>query len=174
MDSLGGMMKRKFSAGFLLLAFAVVLLSCSSGDSAKFVTNAAQGGLTEVELGRLATQKAASDAVRNFGMQMVQDHTRANAELKSIAARKNIQAPGDMSSSQKSSMEKLSKLSGTDFDKEYMSNMVKDHENDVKDFENQANKGTDSDVKAFAAKTLPTLRKHLQMARDVASQVGAK
>ena len=109
--------------------------------------------------------------MRNFGMQMVQDHTKANTELKAVATRKNITVSSEMSSSQKSTIEKLSKLSGAEFDKEYMSNMVKDHEADVKEFQTQANKGNDPEVKAFAAKTLPTLQKHLQMARDVANQV---
>jgi putative membrane protein len=79
-----------------------------------------------------------------------------------------------MNSDQKATMDKLSKLSGSDFDNEYMSDMVKDHEADAKEFENQANKGTDADIKAFAAKTLPMIQRHLQMARDVANQVAAK
>jgi putative membrane protein len=150
---------------------ALALVACTGGDSKKFVSDAAEGGLMEVELGRLAMQKTGNDAVRNFGMQMVQDHSRANSELKAVAARKHIEVPTQLSSNQKSTLDKLSKLSGADFDKEYMSNMVKDHEADVKEFETQANKGNDPDVKAFAAKTLPTLQKHLQMARDVNNQV---
>lgn len=167
-------MKRNWFVCILLLTLSGTFYGCSGGDSKKFVADAAQGGMMEVELGRLATQKAGSDAVRNFGMEMVQDHTRANNELKAVAARKNIEVPSDMSSSQKSTLDKLSKLSGAEFDKQYMSDMVSDHESDVKEFETQSNKGNDADVKAFAAKTLPTLQKHLQMARDVANQVGAK
>ena len=79
-----------------------------------------------------------------------------------------------MSSSQKSTIEKLSKLSGAEFDKEYMSDMVKDHEEDVEEFETQANKGADPEIKAFAGKALQTLQSHLQMAREVAKKVGAK
>ena len=71
-------------------------------------------------------------------------------------------------------MDKLSKLSGAEFDKEYMSEMVKDHENDAKEFQTQANEGTDPDIKAFAAKTLTIIQEHLKMARDVAKKVGAK
>jgi putative membrane protein len=71
-------------------------------------------------------------------------------------------------------IEKLSKLSGAEFDKEYMSDMVKDHEEDVKDFQTQGNDGTDPDIKAFASKTLPILQGHLQMARDAAKKVGAQ
>jgi len=164
-------MKAKIFLGIASTLCAIALAGCSSGDSRKFVSDAAEGGMMEVELGRLAMQKAGSDAVRNFGMQMVQDHTKANTELKAVATRKNITVPSEVSSSQKSTIEKLSKLSGAEFDKEYMSNMVKDHEADVKEFQTQANKGNDPEVKAFAAKTLPTLQKHLQMARDVANQV---
>jgi len=164
-------MKTKIFLWIVSMICAVALLGCSRGDSKKFISDAAEGGMMEVELGRLAMQKAGSDAVRNFGVQMVQDHTRANTELKAVAARKDIDVPNDLSSSQKSTIDTLSKLSGADFDKEYMSNMVKDHKADVKEFETQANKGNDPEVKAFAAKTLPTLQKHLQMARDVANQV---
>ncbi len=151
----------------------LALVACMGGDSKKFVSDAAEGGMLEVELGRLAMQKGGSEAVRNFGIQMVEDHSRANSELKAVAARKNIELPKDLSSSQKSTLDKLSKLSGAEFDKEYMSNMVKDHETDVKEFQTQANKGNDPDVKAFAAKTLPTLQKHLQMARDVNNRVSS-
>ena len=153
----------------------VLALSCSSAkDSIKFAPTAAQGGLAEVELGRLAVQRAADPAVKEFGQRMVTDHSRANAELKAVAARKNIQLPTDLSSSQKSTMDKLSKLSGAEFDREYMSDMVKDHETDVKEFETQAKEGTDTEVKEFATKTLPTLQAHLQMARNVARKVGAQ
>ena len=166
------MRPRIISAFPLLLAAA--LLSCSSPDSKKFSSAAAQGGLTEVELGRLAVQRGSNPAVKDFGQQMIEDHSRANNELKAIASRKNIALPADLNSDQKAIMDKLSKLSGAEFDKEYMSDMVKDHEADAKEFENQANKGTDADIKAFAGKTLPMIQRHLQMARDVANQVAAK
>ena len=167
-------MSKSLFVCFVVFAAGLLLIGCSSGDSKKFVGDAAQGGMLEVELGRLAAQKAGSEDVRNFGIQMVSDHTRANAELKSVAARKNMQVSSELSSSQKSTVDKLAKLSGAEFDKAYMSDMVSDHETDVKEFQTQADKGNDPDVKAFAAKTLPVLQKHLQMARDVASQVGAK
>jgi putative membrane protein len=157
-----------------VLALALVLACSSAKDSAKFANAAAQGGMTEVELGRLALQRAADSSVREFGQKMVTDHTAANAELKSTAARKNLQLPTEVSSDQKSMIEKLSKLSGAEFDKEYMSDMVKDHEEDVKDFQTQGNDGTDPDIKAFASKTLPILQGHLQMARDAAKKVGAQ
>jgi len=166
-------MKQRVVLGLFIL-LSVGILSCSSPDSTKFSSAAAQGGLTEVELGRLAVQRGSNPAVKSFGHQMIEDHSRANSELKTIATRKNIALPTDLNSDQKATMDKLSKLSGSEFDKEYMSDMVKDHEADAKEFESQANKGTDADIKAFAAKTLPMIQRHLQLARDVANQVDAK
>jgi len=82
--------------------------------------------------------------------------------------------PSDMSSDQKSEMDKLGKLSGPEFDKEYMSAMLKDHEDDVKAFQTQSQEGNNPDVKGFATRTLPTLQEHLEMARNAAQKVGAK
>lgn len=159
----------------IIVATPLLMLACSSAkDSAKFANEAAQGGLAEVELGRLAAQKAADPSVREFGQRMVADHSKASAELKAIAARKGMQLPNNINSEQKSEMDKLAKLSGAEFDKEYMSAMVKDHEDDVKAFETQSKEGNDAEVKAFAARTLPTLQDHLQMAREAAQKVGAK
>jgi len=153
----------------------LLILACSSAkDSSKFATNAAQGGMAEVELGRLATQRAGDASVREFGARMIADHSRANSELKSIATQKGIQLPADLNSEQKSEMDKLSKMSGTEFDKEYMSTMLSDHQTDVKDFQTQSQSGNDPEIKAFAGKTLPTLQQHLQMAQQTAQKVGAK
>jgi len=158
----------------LCLIVLLLTLSCSSAkDSPKFAVKAAEGGMAEVALGKLALERAANPAVKEFGQRMVVDHTAANNELKAIAAKKNIQLPTDLDADQKSTVDKLSKLSGAEFDKKYMSDMVKDHEEDVEEFQTQAEKGNDPDIKAFAAKTLPTLQSHLQMAREVSKKVGA-
>jgi putative membrane protein len=169
----GAAMKRH-AISLSLVLVAGLLTGCAVGDSTKFSSAAAQGGLTEVELGRLAVQKASNPAVKSFGQRMIEDHSRANDELKTIATKKNIALPQDLNSDQKTMKDKLSSLVGADFDKQYMSDMVKDHEADAKEFENQANKGTDADIKAFAAKTLPMIQRHLQMARDALNQVSAK
>jgi putative membrane protein len=159
----------------VFVAAPLLILACSSAkDSSKFATNAAQGGMAEVELGRLATQRAGDASVREFGARMVADHSRANTELKSIAGQKGIQLPSDLNSEQKSEVDKLAKMSGAEFDKEYMSAMVKDHETDVKDFQTEASEGNDPEIKSFASKTLPILQGHLQMARDTATKVGAQ
>ena len=153
----------------------LLIVACSQGkDSATFATDAAQGGMAEVEMGRLASERGTDPAVKEFGARMMADHSKANGELKSLAAKKGMQLPGDMNSSQKSELDKLAKLSGADFDKEYMSTMVSDHQTDVKEFETQSKNGNDADIKAFAGKTLPTLQEHLQMAQSAAQKVGAK
>jgi putative membrane protein len=163
-----------FAAPIIVVAPLLILACSSAKDSTKFAANAAQGGMAEVELGRMATQRAGDSSVREFGARMVADHSRANSELKTIAGQKGIQLPAELSSEQKSEMDKLSKMSGAEFDKEYMSAMLKDHQTDVKDFETQSKEGNDPEIKAFAGKTLPTLQQHLQMAQQAAQKVGAK
>ena len=162
------MSRQRMWPGFLCLMAWAVLAGCSSGgDSQKFMVAAARGGLAEVQLGRLAAERGGSDAVKQFGQHMVMDHSKANQELMQLAQRKGVTLPQEISSEQKSEADKLSKLSGPDFDKEYIGYMVKDHEEDVEEFKEQAEKGADADVKAFAAKTLPIIEGHLKMARDL-------
>lgn len=144
----------------------------SSGDR-EFMMKAAIGGMEEVELGRLATQKAASSDVKQFGQRMVDDHSKAGNELKSLAAQKNVTLPMALDKQHQDDVDKLSKLSGAAFDHEYMSMMVKDHVEDVAEFEREATSGADADVKQWAGRTVPTLRQHLQMAQETAGKVGA-
>ena len=136
-----------------------------AGDSA-FVTKAAQGGMAEVKLGELASEKGASAEVKDFGRQMVTDHGKANDELKQLAGSKGITLPRDMGAKHQSEYDRLSKLSGEEFDKAYMQHMVKAHTETVNDFKQESNSGSDSEVKAWAAKTLPTVEHHLQKAKD--------
>lgn len=168
------MFKRIAAITLITIAGACAWSCSSTKDSKDFLTEAAQGGMAEVQLGRLATEHASNSVVKQFGQHMVQDHTQANNELARLAAQKGVTLPQDVNSDQKSEGDKLSKLNGAEFDKEYINYMVKDHEEDVETFQTQANKGTDNDVKNFAAKTLPTLQRHLQMAKEAANQVGAK
>ena len=132
----------------------------------KFVTEAAQGSMMEVQLGQLAQQKGASQAVRNFGQRMVTDHSKALEELKQITSQKGIALPAE-TKSEHSTIEHLQKASGKDFDKAYAEHMVKDHKKDIKEFQKAAKEATDPDVRAFAAKTLPILEAHMSMARDM-------
>jgi putative membrane protein len=136
-----------------------------------FAMKAADGGMAEVELGRLASQKASNDRVKQFGQKMVDDHSKANDALKQAAKQEGIELPADTSAKQKSMMQKLSGLSGAAFDKAYMDAMVKDHVEDVKEFEKASKAPGDSAVKTFASSTLPTLKEHLQMAREIDNEV---
>jgi putative membrane protein len=104
--------------------------------------------------------------VKEFGEQMVTDHTKANDELQAVAAKKNVTLPTDLDAKQAAVRDRLAKESSKKFDRAYMAAMVTDHKEDVAEFE-RASKSSDPDVKAFAAKTLPTLREHLKMAKQV-------
>jgi len=139
----------------------------------KFAMDAAKGGMMEVDLGQLATQKAASQAVKDFGQRMVTDHGKANQQLQQIASQKGMSLPTALPADMKQEREKLAGTSGAEFDKMYMSHMLKDHEKDVKEFEKQAEKGNDPALRSFAQQTLPVLRQHLELAKSVAAQVGA-
>jgi putative membrane protein len=142
----------------------------SSGDS-NFIKEAAQGGMMEVELGKAAQDKASNEKVKEFGKRMEQDHGKANDELKKIASDKGVQLSSDLDKKHKSNVDKLTKLSGAEFDRQYMRNMVSDHKDDIKKFQNQADKGKDPDLKKFASQTLPTLKEHLQLAESASEAV---
>lgn len=137
----------------------------------QFMMKAAQGGMAEVQLGNLAKDHASSASVKTFGQQMVDDHTKANDELKDLAAKKNVTLPADVDAKDKATMDRLSKLNGAAFDKAYMRDMVADHKKDVAEFQKEASSGKDSDVKDWASKTLPTLQHHLQMAQETEREV---
>ena len=137
-----------------------------SGADKTFMMKAAQGGMAEVELGQLATQKAEGQDVKKFGQRMVDDHSKANDQLKSIAQEKGVQLPTDLDAKDKALKDRLSKLSGEQFDRAYMRNMVQDHKKDVAEFQKEANSAKDPDVKNFAQQTLPTLQDHLKMAQQ--------
>ena len=139
--------------------------SLSSSGDRKFVEKAAAGGMAEVKLGQLAVDKGSSQAVKDFGKRMVDDHGKANDELKQLANQKGVTLPTTMDKSSQKEYDKLSKMSGADFDREYMKHMVSDHKKDVSEFKSQANKAKDPDVKQFAQKTLPTLEEHLKLAQ---------
>jgi putative membrane protein len=131
----------------------------------QFIMEAARGGMAEVELGQLASDKAESPAVKQFAQRMVTDHGKANDELKSLAQSKNIMLPTDLDAKHKATKDRLSKLSGAQFDRAYMQDMVSDHQKDVSEFKKQSTSAKDPELKAWAAKTLPTLQEHLQMAQ---------
>lgn len=153
--------------GFTLFASAQQKATQTKSPDQKFVTEAASGSLFEIEAGKLAVQKASKPEVKEFGQTMIDDHSKASQELKTLAASKNIQLPEQMSQKHRQDLEKLSKYSGADFDKNYMEMMVKDHKKDVSEFRKQANDGKDPDLRAWASKKVAALEEHLTMAQDM-------
>jgi putative membrane protein len=144
----------------------------ASGAASSFIMKAAEGGKAEVDLGNLASSKASSADVKSFGQMMVTDHSKANDELASLAGTKGVSLPSAPDAKSKATHDRLDKLSGAAFDKAYMADMVKDHQTDIKEFENAA-KSSDAEVKAFAEKTLPTLRHHLEEAQRINKEVAS-
>jgi putative membrane protein len=161
---------------------ALAIISAASTSSAQqgagkannvttFLTHAAHDGEAEVELGKMAQEKAADARVKEFGARMQKDHGNANAELRAIAAKKGLAIPGGPGP-HAAMVKKLGGLQGAAFDQTYMRAMVDDHTKAVKEFE-MAAKSPDADVKAFAEKTLPTLREHLRLAQETHKAVGS-
>jgi putative membrane protein len=142
-------------------------------DSAdrKFIGEAAQGGMAEVAMGQMAQQRGNNAQVKAFGQRMVQDHTKANEDLKRIATGKGLQLPTTLGSEHQHHADQFAKLSGADFDRAYMKHMLEDHKKDVSDFEKASKSAKDGDVKDFAGRTLPTLQSHLQLAQTTYDQV---
>lgn len=136
-------------------------------SDADFAKQAAEGGAAEVKLGQLAQEKGSNDAVKDFGKMMVNDHTEAGEQLKSIAAQQNIKLPDELNKHDQGVYNKLSKLSGEAFDRAYAKEMVNDHRKDIDDFQQEASSGQIQPIKDFANQTLPTLQKHLKSAREM-------
>lgn len=136
-------------------------------DDNDFAVKAANGGMFEMEAARLAREKAVSNDVKEFAAMMIADHQKANDELKALAARKNITLPGRLGDDEQKHIDELAKLTGEEFDKKYVDLMEDDHEKDVKLFKEAADDADDADIKAFAAKTLPTIEKHLDHIKTI-------
>ncbi|HEX7316482.1 MAG TPA: DUF4142 domain-containing protein [Pyrinomonadaceae bacterium] len=139
-----------------------------SSDDRKFMMMAATGGMAEVEMARLALEKSSNDAVKQYAQKMIDDHTAANNELMQVASMKGVTLPAQPDAKQMAMMMKMQKLSGMEFDMMYVKEAgVKGHEGMEKLFMKESMGGKDMNAKAFASKTLPTVRMHLQMARDM-------
>src|SRR3954467_4588964 len=143
-----------------------------AGPDTAFAKEAAAGGMAEGELGNLEKEKAPNNGVKQFGGGMVTDHSKANDELKQWSSQKNVTLPTKLDPKHQATRDRLAKLSGAAFDREYMREMVMDHQHDVAAFTRESKTGKDADLKAWAGKTLPTLQDHLKMAKDTASKVG--
>jgi putative membrane protein len=138
-------------------------------DAAEFMTKSASSSMMEIEASKLAQQKATNPQVKEFANMMVNDHTAASKEMSELATSKNITLPDSMSSDHMDHVRDLRDKTGADFDKAYMDRMLSAHENDVERFEDVAEDAgyEDTEVKAFANKTLPKLRQHHERAKQI-------
>jgi putative membrane protein len=145
----------------------------TKGDEV-FAKQAAGGGMAEIKLSQLAMDRAQSLEVKQFARKMVEDHSKANTELQQIAEKQNLALPQKLDGKQQAAYDKLSKLSGADFDREYMKAMTADHDATVVKFKNESLYGQDPELKSFAMKTLPVIEKHDSMAHSDAEKVKAE
>jgi len=146
-----------------------------SAADKNFLLKAAEGGQAEVETSKLAASKASSTEVKTFAAQMVTDHTKANDELKALASSKGVTLPAEPSAKLKTELKKLEAATGADFDHKYASSMgVSAHRETVALFKRASTSSRDSDVKAWAGQTLPTIEHHLKMAEDLKKNVSKK
>ena len=127
--------------------------------------------MAEVEFGKLAVQKAYSDDVKQFGQRMIDDHSKANNNLKQVASALGVNLPQHLSAKDEATKERLAKLAGDQFDKAYVRDMVKNHKADVAAFRTESSTGRDASLKSFAMQLLPTLRDHLKNAENIESKV---
>lgn len=132
----------------------------------KFILLAAEGGMMEAQLGQYAIQKAESPKVRDLGKVMVGDHSKANEELRGLASRKKTSLPANLSDKKQKEVNALKEKKGRDFDEAYSKFMVQDHQDHIAIFKEEAEKGDDLDVKAWAAKMVSTLERHKKLADE--------
>lgn len=136
-------------------------------NDSDFAVEAADAGLAEIELGKLALERASDPRIKEFAKTMVDEHNKANDELMTIAAKKNLTLPPVPSADHAENMRELQEKSGDDFDRQYIDQMVKDHNRVVSMFENASENASDPDIRSFAAKTLSTLKDHQENAKEL-------
>jgi putative membrane protein len=157
-------------AATVILAATSAFCQTSNSDST-FAKKAAAGGMAEVKLGQLAQEKGSNASVKSFGKRMEADHSKAGDQLKMAASKSSIDLPSEMDKKDQATYDRLSKLSGPEFDRAYAQDMVADHKEDIAEFQKEATEGHNSDLKNFAATTLPTLQDHLKQATDMQKSV---
>jgi len=151
------------------LALASAHALAASKESQTFITKAIEGNLAEIEMGKFAQSQGQSEDVKSFGAMLVQDHTDSNEKATNVAQELGVTAPAQISKAHQQDHDKLAKLSGSKFDKEFAQHMVADHRKDISEFTKQSKmKGEDPTV-SFASETLPVLEKHLKAAQQLES-----
>ncbi len=156
----------------LVLIAPLVAFGADSNPDATFYKKAAEGGIAEVDAGRLAQQKGDSQAVKTFGAMMVKDHSAANEKLHALATSKNISLPTSATIGDMAAKAELDVLSGDTFDKSYIKSQIKDHNGAIALFKKEIASGQDPDARAFASATLPALRMHLKKIKTIAADAG--
>ena len=161
------------------LAFFTVIALCGpahaqglSAPEKVFVEKAAKGNLAEVELGKLASQKSNNAQVKAFGQQMITDHSKANDSLKPIADSAHVPWPAQLTGESKTVYDRLSKLSGSQFDKLYVQTMAQDHQKDAAEYRTESTRVKDSQLKTYITQTLPVVEQHLNHIKQIQSSVG--
>jgi putative membrane protein len=143
-------------------------------DDKSFAKRATVNGMIDVEMGKLAAEKGSSSEVKQFGQKMADERAKSNDQLKEIASRESIAIPDALTAKQRSHIDKLSKLSGEEFDQAYLKDQVKSQGNDVREYQMEAEDGSDAGVKNFAAQTLPSLQENLKTAKDLHQKSNSK
>lgn len=172
-------MKTSRILAFVLIAGASTWASAVWADVShadrEFMEKAAEAGHTEIDASKLAQTKAGSADVKSFASTMIDDHTKVGSELDQLAASKNVKVPAEPSITQRAKIKLLSASNGASFDKHYANEIgVAAHKDAVALFQKEATHGNDPDIKAFAAKTLPTLNHHLEMAENLQASTKAE
>lgn len=159
----------KINSVLMLSAWFAMGLSAFglSKSETPFVTEAAGGNLAEIKLGQLATQKGTDPRVKDFGNLMIKDHTSANNNLKPIADAGGVKWPDNPPSDAQATYDRLSKLSGDQFDHQFLDVMVKDHRKVAQLYEQELGKASDAKLKTYISNTLPVIRSHLQHAESI-------
>lgn len=139
----------------------------ASKADAAFIKKAANGGMTEVELGKIAAKNGKRDDVKNFGERMVKDHGKANDDLKSVASKMNIEIPDKVNAKHQAMIDKFSKMSGESFDAAYVKDMIEDHKKDIAEFEKAQGEVKNEDLKKFITDTIPVMKEHLEMVQKI-------
>jgi putative membrane protein len=148
--------------------------SDTNASDQQFLRKAADDNLAEVEMGRLAVQKASNQDVKNFAQRMVNDHGKTKEQLEKIARTKRVDIPKAPGARNKATKDRLAKFSGEQFDNAYMAEMLKDHKDDVTTFRRELDSAQDMDIKQFADQSLPTLESHLKQAESIAPELKAE
>lgn len=168
-------------AAWLLAATAAAFIPASGGQSGRqdakhsaqsFLEKAAEGQQAEIILGRLASERAADRQVKEFGVHMMEDHRKASAEIRQLAAREGVALSSELTGRHKHKQEQFAQLSGSEFDHAYIGYMLRDHRKDVKDFERTLKAIKDPQVLRWAEGTLPVLKEHLRQAQLIAGAIG--